>query len=255
MSADAWTTGDAGLGLYLAVGGGYLHNLGSAGVVPARLGVGWTDAFGLRGFLLGLELEYLGLRSQVTPELGETYRAAGDLMGTRAVLGYRWGRHRTLGRRRRLRRGREGGAGLRRRPRLDRDRSLLRRCTLRRPGQRQRRRPRRTAGLPPRALTSIPRKSGTTPHGRTAPSREGARLRATAAADGSLGPDPVPGVRGARRTRPVLPAGLSWQDRPAEFSRRSRDGRRAHGVPKATGTAPRRAPARPPGRRGAPAAA
>ncbi|MBI5488898.1 MAG: hypothetical protein HY905_16310 [Deltaproteobacteria bacterium] len=89
-SASAWTTSNAELGLYLALGSGYLHNLGSAGVVPVRLGLGWNGAFGLRGFLLGLELEYRGLRTETTPERNVTYGAAGDMLATCAVLGYRW---------------------------------------------------------------------------------------------------------------------------------------------------------------------
>ncbi|MBI5500766.1 MAG: hypothetical protein HY907_11030 [Deltaproteobacteria bacterium] len=89
-SATAWTTSGTDLGLYLSLQSGYLHNLGSAGVVPARLGLGWNNAFGLRGFLLGLELEYRGLRTSATPERNATYHAAGDLLATCAVLGYRW---------------------------------------------------------------------------------------------------------------------------------------------------------------------
>ena len=76
--------------LYLALASGYVHNLGDAGLVPLRLGVGWIDAFGARGFQFGGELGYNALRMSVVPRVTETYEVQGDALTAYLVLAYRW---------------------------------------------------------------------------------------------------------------------------------------------------------------------
>jgi hypothetical protein len=71
--------------------GGFAHNLGDSGVIPVRLSVGWIDAFGLRGFLFGAELGYLGMRmSTVVAASDDRYDVTGDALTAYAVFGYRW---------------------------------------------------------------------------------------------------------------------------------------------------------------------
>jgi hypothetical protein len=81
--------GTGGAVAYVGVQSGYQHNLGDAGVIPLRVGIGWLDAFGLRGFLFGAELSYLGLRMSVSPAAGLTYPVTGDALTVHASLGYR----------------------------------------------------------------------------------------------------------------------------------------------------------------------
>jgi len=76
--------------LYLALAAGYVHNLGNAGVVPLRLGIGWIDAFGARGFQFGAELGYDALRLRLEPQVNETYEVLGDALTACLVAGYRW---------------------------------------------------------------------------------------------------------------------------------------------------------------------
>ncbi|MBN1773035.1 MAG: hypothetical protein JXB32_17345 [Deltaproteobacteria bacterium] len=76
--------------LYLGLAAGYVHNLGDAGLVPLRLGVGWIDAFGARGFQFGAELGYNALRLSLEPRTTESYEVQGDALTAYLVLGYRW---------------------------------------------------------------------------------------------------------------------------------------------------------------------
>jgi hypothetical protein len=79
-----------GPSLYVAAMSGYLHNLGDAGFIPVRLGIGWMDAFGARGFLFGAEAGYLGLRHELAVSREDAYRTTGDALTLHAVVGYRW---------------------------------------------------------------------------------------------------------------------------------------------------------------------
>lgn len=76
--------------LYLALAAGYVHNLGDAGLVPLRLGVGWMDAFGARGLQFGAELGYNALRLSLEPTVTEHYEVQGDALTAYLVVGYRW---------------------------------------------------------------------------------------------------------------------------------------------------------------------
>lgn len=80
----------AAAALYMALAAGYVHNLGNAGLVPLRLGVGWIDAFGARGFQFGAELGYNALRLSLEPRVTETYEVLGDALTAYLVAGYRW---------------------------------------------------------------------------------------------------------------------------------------------------------------------
>lgn len=74
---------------YLGLASGYVHNLGEAGLVPLRLGLGWIDAFGARGFQFGVELGYHALRLSLEPRETELYEIHGDTLTTYLMLGYR----------------------------------------------------------------------------------------------------------------------------------------------------------------------
>jgi hypothetical protein len=74
---------------YLGLASGYVHNLGAAGLVPLRLGLGWIDAFGARGFQFGAELGYHALRLSLEPRETELYEIHGDTLTTYLMLGYR----------------------------------------------------------------------------------------------------------------------------------------------------------------------
>jgi hypothetical protein len=95
VTAGSWfgrarTSAPGVASLYIGAMSGYAHNLGDSGVIPARLSVGWIDAFGLRGFLFGAELGYLGLRVSTVDAAGERYDVAGDALTAYAIFGYRW---------------------------------------------------------------------------------------------------------------------------------------------------------------------
>jgi hypothetical protein len=95
VEAGAWSgrarsAAAGGASLYIAAMSGYLHNLGDAGFIPVRLGVGWMDAFGARGFLFGAELGYLGLRYELAVSRADAFRTTGDSLTVHAIVGYRW---------------------------------------------------------------------------------------------------------------------------------------------------------------------
>jgi hypothetical protein len=95
VAAGSWvgrarTAAPGAAALYVGAMGGFAHNLGDSGVIPARLSVGWIDAFGLRGFLFGAELGYLGMRKSTVDAESDRYDVTGDALTAYAIFGYRW---------------------------------------------------------------------------------------------------------------------------------------------------------------------
>ncbi|MDI7267587.1 MAG: hypothetical protein QME96_06305 [Myxococcota bacterium] len=76
--------------LYVGAAVGYAHNLGVAGLVPVRVGLGWLDAFFVPGLLVGLEAGYQGFAITRFDEPGNEWDASGWAVPLYAAVGYRY---------------------------------------------------------------------------------------------------------------------------------------------------------------------